>query len=93
MSTSNSFADDGEVLDSMITRSRGEIKRVCSPRIRSTSATPTREIKGIQSPSMSISDKLYSPRVSELRENQRPRLGGLSPKSSETRPSNLGKNG
>ncbi|KAJ6350714.1 hypothetical protein OIU78_006783 [Salix suchowensis] len=71
MSRAASFADDGEILDGIITRSRGEIKRMCSP-------------------------KVYSPRVSEVRGDSSPRLGGtgrgpFSPRTGESRLSNLGK--
>ncbi|KAJ6429575.1 hypothetical protein OIU84_021053 [Salix udensis] len=45
MSRAASFADDGEILDGIITRSRGEIKRMCSPKVTSSDAD---SIKGIQ---------------------------------------------
>lgn len=87
MSRAMSFADDGEVLDGMITRSRGEIRRTCSSKETSSFATPSRELKGIQSP------RIYSPRISELRGDQSPQLSGRSPSSPRTGPSNLGKTG
>ncbi|XVF38941.1 hypothetical protein REPUB_Repub20aG0146000 [Reevesia pubescens] len=89
-----SFADDGEVLDGMITRSRGEIRRMCSPKVTSATATPSKEFKSFQSPH--ISEKVYSPRVNELRGEQSPGnvgRGPFSPRTNEARPSNLGKTG
>ncbi|KDP27981.1 hypothetical protein JCGZ_19061 [Jatropha curcas] len=84
MSRSASFADDGEILDGMITRSRCELKSIRSPRLTSSTSTPSRECKIIQSPR--FSDKVYSPRVNELRRQLSPRQGGRGP-------SNLGKSG
>ncbi|XP_024022911.1 probable boron transporter 2 [Morus notabilis] len=89
MGRTASFADDGEILDGMITRSRGEIRRICSLKILSSAATPTKEFR-------SLSDKGYSPRVSELRVELSPRVGGrgpFSPRTGEGRQSNLGKSG
>ncbi|XP_022722308.1 boron transporter 1-like isoform X3 [Durio zibethinus] len=90
-----SFADDGEILDGMITRSRGEIRRMCSPKeITSSTATPSREFKSLQSPR--ISNKAYSPRVNELRGEQSPGhvgRGTFSPRTNEATPPNLGKSG
>lgn len=89
MGRTSSFADDGEILDGMITRSRGEIRRICSLKISSSAATPTKEFR-------SLSDKGYSPRVSELRVELSPRVGGrgpFSPRTGEGRQSNLGKSG
>lgn len=96
MSRAASFADDGEILDGIITRSRGEIKRMCSPRVPSPDATASKEFRSIQSPR--FSDKVYSPRVSEVRGDYSPRLGGagrgpFSPRIGESRLSNLGKSG
>ncbi|KAJ4839135.1 putative boron transporter 2 [Turnera subulata] len=94
ISRTASFAD-GEILDGMITRSRGEIKRMCSLKISSGSATPSKEFKGSGSPRVVVVDsKVCSPRVSELRGDHSPRLGGsgpFSPRTGESRPSNLGK--
>lgn len=82
-----SFADGGEILDGIITRSRGEIKHICSPKVTSSSTTPAKELK-LQSPRVS-----YSPRVSELRGERTPQSGGRgphSPKAGEVGPSGLG---
>ncbi|WVZ90793.1 hypothetical protein U9M48_037057 [Paspalum notatum var. saurae] len=77
-------AQSAEILDDMVTRSRGEIKRLNSPKITSSGGTPVAELKGIHSPS--ISEKAYSPRVTELRYERSP-LGG---RSSPRTPSKLG---
>lgn len=92
MSRTASFADDGEIFDGMITRSRGEIKHVCSPKVTSSGAAPSKEFKNVQS--SWFLDKVHSPRVIELRGDQSPRQGGkglFSPRTGEARPSNLGK--
>ncbi|KAF5452206.1 hypothetical protein F2P56_027233 [Juglans regia] len=94
MSRAASFADDGEILDGMVTRSRGEIRRMCSLKVTSCNATPSKEFRSIQSPR--LLDKVYSPRISELRVDQSPQLGGggpFSPSTGGTRASNLGKTG
>ncbi|XP_052203790.1 probable boron transporter 2 [Diospyros lotus] len=88
-----SFADGGEILDGIITRSRGEIRHVCSPKVTSSSPTPA---KDFASNSPRLSDKVYSPRISEIKGDHSPRRGGrgpFSPRTLETRPSNLGKSG
>lgn len=89
LSRTASFADGGEILDGVITRSRGEIKHVCSPKVTSSTATPSKEFRSIQSPQ--FSDKIYSPRLSELKIGLSPRHGG--PMTGEAKPSNLGKSG
>jgi hypothetical protein len=73
-----------EILDDMVTRSRGEIKRLNSPKITSSGGTPVAELKGIRSPS--ISEKAYSPRLTELRHERSPLGGRNSPRT----PSKLG---
>ncbi|KAG8093103.1 hypothetical protein GUJ93_ZPchr0012g19755 [Zizania palustris] len=77
-----------EILDDIITRSRGEIKRLNSPKITSSGGTPVAELKGIHSPC--ISEKAYSPRVTELRHDRSPLGRSGSPRTTETRPSKLG---
>ncbi|KAM0948430.1 putative bicarbonate transporter [Dioscorea sansibarensis] len=84
--SSRSFAGSGEILDEIVTRSRGEIRRMNSSKVTSSTATPIADNKGLNSPR--FSDKAYSPRVSELRREQSPWLSGkegISP-----RPSKLG---
>ncbi|KAL6500223.1 putative boron transporter 2 [Orobanche hederae] len=82
-----SYAEGGEILDGIITRSRGEIKHICSPNITSSSA------KDVIFQSPRLSEKAYSPRISELRGGRTPRSVGRgphSPKTGEVGPSNLG---
>ncbi|CAL5433659.1 unnamed protein product [Camellia sinensis] len=69
-----SFAEDREILDEIITRSRGEIKHVYSPKVTSSTATPAKDSKILQSPR--LSDKTFSPRISELRAEQSPQFSG-----------------
>ncbi|MBA0612624.1 hypothetical protein Godav_013207 [Gossypium davidsonii] len=92
-----SFADDGEILDGMFTRSKGEIRRISSLKVTSATATPSKEFKGTEIESPRFSEQGYSPRVNELRAGRRsPRnvgRGPFSPRTSEVRPSNLGKSG
>jgi hypothetical protein len=69
-------ADDGEILDEMITRSRGEVKHAYSPRITSSSeCTPIHESKSAFSPRLAEAKQIYSPRVSELRQTYSPYRG------------------
>ena len=87
-----SFGDDGEILDGIVTRSRGEIRRMCSLKVTSCTTTPSEEVRSLQSPRLSNSG--HGPRISELRGEQSPWLGGrgpFSPRTGEPRPSNLGK--
>ncbi|CAI9300393.1 unnamed protein product [Lactuca saligna] len=84
----SSVPDAGEVLDEVITRSRGEIRRTSSSRVTSTTATPTRDAKNLQSPRLSL--KAYSPRINELRVLHSPRSAPREP-FSPTGPSSLGK--
>ncbi|KHN44685.1 Putative boron transporter 2 [Glycine soja] len=89
LSRTASFADDGEVLDGIITRSRGEVRRVCSPKVMKSTPNLSQELT-----SPRLTDKVYSPRISHLRGNQSPRgvgRGSFSP--AEVRPSNLRKGG
>lgn len=75
----------------MVTRSRGEIRHICSPKVTSSTETPIGDSKGLHSPR--FSEKAYSPRVSELRQVQSPLSGGkgpYSPRTGEARPSKLG---
>ncbi|KAJ8620444.1 hypothetical protein MRB53_028973 [Persea americana] len=88
----NTTAEEGEILDEMITRSRGEIKRICSPKVTSSTATPTADSKGKGVNSPRFSEKAYSPRISELRQERSPRIGEgqYSPRTEEAKSSNLG---
>ncbi|KAJ6796226.1 boron transporter 1-like [Iris pallida] len=78
----HSVAQSGEILDEIVTRGRGEVKRMNSLKVASSAGTPVDDLKGIR-----------SPRVVELRQVQTPRLGGRgmhSPSTTEARPSKLG---
>ena len=91
MGVRHSHAESGELLDELVTRSRGEIRRVSSPKVTSSTGTPASELQGLHSPR--ITERVYSPRVNVLRQEQSPRLGGrgqFSPGSGKTTPSKLG---
>ncbi|XP_016437653.1 boron transporter 1 isoform X2 [Nicotiana tabacum] len=83
-----SYAGSGEILDEMITRSRGEVKRINSPKITSSTATPIRDSKLLQSPR--VPEKAYSPQISKLRSPLSGGRGPFSPRTGEPKPSNLG---
>lgn len=83
--------DSAEVLDEIITRSRGEIRRTQSPKV--TSSTPSIEdIKPVYSPR--VSPRVYSPRLNELRGERSPQSSGKELQAKQTPspgPSILGK--
>lgn len=84
------YAGESEILDEVITRSRGEFRHTCSPKITSSSATPANGPRSHQSPRLSCN----SPRLSELKGERSPRASGNgshSPRTGELKPSNLGK--
>ncbi|XP_009590550.1 boron transporter 1 isoform X2 [Nicotiana tomentosiformis] len=83
-----SYAGSGEILDEIITRSRGEVKRINSPKITSSTATPIRDSKLLQSPR--VPEKAYSPQISKLRSPLSGGRGPFSPRNGEPKPSNLG---
>lgn len=66
--------DGGEILDEMVTRSRGEIRHFQSPKITSSSPTPLQHMNPSYSPQ--VSESTYSPRVRELRGERSPGLSG-----------------
>ncbi|KAL3835205.1 hypothetical protein ACJIZ3_009941 [Penstemon smallii] len=73
--------DSGEVLDEIMTRSRGEIiKHVSSPKVTSSTQSPREQMKSVYSPR--ISEMAKSPRLSEI-------ITEISPRS--PRPSKLGR--
>ncbi|CAB4302438.1 unnamed protein product [Prunus armeniaca] len=74
-----SYAGDAEILDEVMTRSRGEFRHVSSPRITSSTSTPGNAPKILESPHSS-----FSPRVNELRGERSPRTGGRGPNSPRT---------
>ncbi|KAG4928686.1 hypothetical protein JHK85_055172 [Glycine max] len=80
---------EGEILDEVITRSRGEFRHTSSPKITSSTPTPRTDPKSHLSPRLS-----FSARVGEFKTEQSPRSGArgpLSPKAGEVRLSNLGR--
>lgn len=80
---------EGEILDEVITRSRGEFRHTSSPKITSSTATPTNDTKSHQSPRLS-----FNSRMGELTTEQSPKYGArgtYSPKTREVRFSNLGR--
>ncbi|KAH0924533.1 hypothetical protein HID58_016789 [Brassica napus] len=70
--STTSYPGDSEILDEVITRSRGEFRHTSSPKVTSSSSTP------LNNRSLS---QVFSPRVGELRFGQMsPRVVGNSPK-------------
>ncbi|KAK4568625.1 hypothetical protein RGQ29_004151 [Quercus rubra] len=57
--------DNGEILDEIITRSRGEIRLTQSPKVTSSTPTSLEDIRPAHS--LRISQRVYSPHVNELR--------------------------
>lgn len=74
--------DSGEFLDEVMTRSRGEIRHIQSPKITSSSPASEEEMRRASSPRMSQS--VYSPRVNSMRERWSP---GMSPRGIEIKES------
>ncbi|KAF8390433.1 hypothetical protein HHK36_024959 [Tetracentron sinense] len=74
--------DGGEMLDDIITRSRGEIRHTYSPKV--TSSTPTSQdgMKPVYSPR--VSHRAYSPQLSELRVERSPQFSGKGPEAKQT---------
>lgn len=84
-----SYGGGGEILDEVITRSRGEVRHVSSPKITSSTTTPAHDSKStLQSPRPS-----FSPRMSELRGEKSPHggRGPYSPRTGGKQLSHLGK--
>lgn len=73
MHSRTSQIDSGEVLDGIITRSRGEIRHTYSPKITSSTQSP-REMQSSYSPR--LPQRTYSPRLQELMVNRSPRSPG-----------------
>ncbi|KAK4768408.1 hypothetical protein SAY87_003549 [Trapa incisa] len=82
-----SYAADGEILDEVITRSRGEFRHMSSPKITSSTTTPGHDTaRSLQSPK-----PVFSPRINELRgERTSPYTAPHSPMGADKR-SSLGK--
>ncbi|XP_061366183.1 probable boron transporter 2 isoform X2 [Gastrolobium bilobum] len=75
-----SYVGEGEILDEVITRSRGEFRHTSSPKITSSTPTPKNDPKSHQSPRLS-----FSSRVGELTTEQSPRSGARGPHSPKAR--------
>ncbi|WZY82472.1 hypothetical protein YC2023_028856 [Brassica napus] len=74
--STTSYPGDSEILDEVITRSRGEFRHTSSPKVTSSNSTP------VNSRSLS---QVFSPRVGELRLGQMsPRVVGNSSKPPST---------
>ncbi|XP_061957085.1 probable boron transporter 2 isoform X1 [Populus nigra] len=87
----NTNIDGVEILDEMITRSRGEIRHTQSPKITSSTPGSVEDIKSSYNPC--LSQRAYSPRVGELRVDQSPRFSGKGVELKQNPspgPSNLG---
>ncbi|KAL0440946.1 UNVERIFIED_CONTAM: putative boron transporter 2 [Sesamum radiatum] len=83
--------DSGEVLDEIITRSRGEIRHARSPKVTSSTQSPREEMKSLYSPR--LSHRGHSPRLHEIRMEISPRLSDKGVEIKQTpspRPSPLG---
>ncbi|KAK9995763.1 hypothetical protein SO802_020449 [Lithocarpus litseifolius] len=74
--------DGGEILDEIITRSRGEIRLTQSPKVTSSTPSSLEDIRPAHSPR--ISQRVYSPHVNELRGEQSPRLKGKGLEAKQT---------
>ena len=91
MGAGAAYGGDGEILDEVITRSRGEFRHTSSPKISSSTTTPANNPKSLQSPRLSYT---YSPRISELRGQKSPKSSGRglnSPRTGDQKLSKLGK--
>nr|TKR68983.1 hypothetical protein D5086_0000309230 [Populus alba] len=87
----NTNIDGVEILDEMITRSRGEIRHTQSPKITSSTPGSVEDIKSSYNPC--LSQRAYSPRAGELRVDQSPRFSGKGVELKQNPspgPSNLG---
>ncbi|CAL5441106.1 unnamed protein product [Camellia sinensis] len=66
--------DSGEVLDEIITRSRGEIRHAHSPKITSSTPGSVDDMKPAYSPR--LTHRAYSPRINELKVERSPKMAG-----------------
>ncbi|XP_077244161.1 putative boron transporter 2 [Tasmannia lanceolata] len=80
--TRNGHTDEGEMLDEIITRSRGEIRHTYSPKVTSSTTNSQDDLKPTYSPR--VSERAFSPRMSELRMERSPRFGMKGPESKQT---------
>ncbi|KAJ0254963.1 boron transporter 2 [Hirschfeldia incana] len=80
MGSTASYPCDSEILDEVITRSRGEFRHTCSPKVTSSTSTPVYHRNLSQ---------VFSPRVNELRgDMMSPSLTGKGQKSPKPSPLN-----
>ncbi|PIA40594.1 hypothetical protein AQUCO_02500357v1 [Aquilegia coerulea] len=82
--------DGEEILDDIITRSRGEIRHTYSPKVTSSTPASQDEMKPAYSPR--VSQRPYIPSLSELRVDRSPR-SGRTPGTEETPSPRLSKLG
>lgn len=83
--------DSSEVLDEIITRSRGEIRHARSPKVTSSTQSPREEMQSVYSPRRPHTPR--SPRLNEIRTELSPRLsakGIVIKQTPSPRPSMLG---
>ena len=89
----STHVDSGEILDEIITRSRGEIRHAQSPRITSSTPGSLEDMKPAYSPR--VSRRAYSPRINKLKVGRSPTMDGKGLEIKQTpspRPSVLGQN-
>lgn len=83
--------DTAEMLDEIITRSRGEIRHASSPKVTSSTPTSLDGLRTMSSPR--VSHRAYSPRVNDLQGGRSPRNARQGVEMKQTpspRPSPLG---
>lgn len=61
--------DSAEVLDEVVTRSRGEIRHACSPKIRSRTQSPQQQMKSVYSPRSTSSSHMQEIRMEISRQS------------------------
>ncbi|PWA81176.1 Bicarbonate transporter, C-terminal [Artemisia annua] len=66
--------DSAEVLDGIITRSRGEIRHTSSPKVTSLNQTPKEDMKPMYSPR--LTQRVYSPHLNDSRVDTWPKSPG-----------------
>lgn len=74
--------DSGEILDDIITRSRGEIRRVHSPKITSSTPGSQEDMKPAYSPR--VPQRTHSPRLRDLKLGRSPSETGIGVEIKQT---------
>ncbi|KAF8378272.1 hypothetical protein HHK36_029611 [Tetracentron sinense] len=74
--------DGGEILDDIITRSRGEIRHIYSPKVTSSTPASLDDMKTVYSPR--VSNRAFSLHMSELRLGRSPQLSGKGPEAKQS---------